>query len=170
MDSRKFLTKDERSHLEDHLKRSLENDLRNATMLLMSLYTGARASELLAIEWENIDIDSGEIYIKTLKKGRPRFVIVPKFIRAALMKLKDHGGTKPFPISYNRLGEIWREHRPCKKTLHSLRHTFAMNVYEKTGNIVFLQKSLGHKNMGNTGIYLDVDYTGSEWGKMMGIK
>lgn len=40
---------------------------------------------------------------------------------------------------------------------HSLRKTYAMNVYEDTGDIEFTRKRLGHKNVMTTQLYLGLD-------------
>ncbi len=38
-------------------------------------------------------------------------------------------------------------------TIHSLRHTFASNLYERTNNLVLTQNALGHRNIATTTIY-----------------
>jgi site-specific recombinase XerD len=42
-------------------------------------------------------------------------------------------------------------------TVHSLRHTFAMNLYQKTGDLRLVQTALGHKRITTTEIYARVD-------------
>lgn len=170
MDSRKFLSQAEVEHLDSLLRSRLDDSPRDTTMLLLALYSGARASELLAVEWRDINTDNGEVFIKTLKGGRPRPVVVPKFLRVALARLRELSPERPFPISYNRLGEIWREWRPVDKPFHSLRHTFAMQVLRKTGNVHFVQRTLGHRSINSTMVYLDYEYTSTEFRKMMRVR
>jgi site-specific recombinase XerD len=38
-------------------------------------------------------------------------------------------------------------------TVHSLRHTFAMNLYRKTGDLRLVQTALGHRHISTTEIY-----------------
>ncbi|WP_272482726.1 tyrosine-type recombinase/integrase [Salinibacter altiplanensis] len=39
---------------------------------------------------------------------------------------------------------------------YTLRHTFAIRLYRKTGNIRMVQKSLGHSDLSTTMIYTHV--------------
>lgn len=191
MDSRKFLSSEERAALETFLVERLDRDLRNATLILAAVHTGARATELLALEWTDINVETGEIVLRTLKrvKRRPgdtdadaekrrlqsqrsnaRPVVVPKLIRDALRRLKIESPERPFPLSYNRLGEIWREYRPIAKPFKALRHSFAMRAYDRTKDIRFVQKALGHESINSTMIYLEYQYTASEFKKLMRVR
>jgi integrase/recombinase XerC len=38
-------------------------------------------------------------------------------------------------------------------TPHKLRHTFATHLYGKTGNLLLVQRAMGHKDLGSTQIY-----------------
>ncbi len=170
MDSRKFLSADERDRLEQHLLRCLETDGRNATMILTALHSGARANELLSLTWSDINTDTGEVYLATLKGGRPRPVVVPKIVRDALKRLKVESPERPFNISYQRLAVIWSEYRPTPKPFRCLRHSFAMHVYQRTKDIHFTQRAMGHRSISNTLIYMEYDYSMQEFKKMMRVK
>ena len=41
-------------------------------------------------------------------------------------------------------------------SVHSLRHTFAIRLYEKTGDLYLVQRALGHRNITTTEIYARV--------------
>lgn len=170
MDSRKCLSNDEREILETSLRTRLESDKRNVCMILVTLHAGARASELLALEWGNFNLQTGELFIRTLKQGRDRAVVLPKFLLTPLKELKLAHPLKPFALSYNRLGEIWRMYRTVEKPFHSLRHTFAMRVYDRTKDIRFTMRALGHKNIQNTMVYADYAYSAQEFKKLMKVR
>lgn len=170
MDSRKFLSTEERERLEEFLKSQLETDTRNAAMILTALHSGARAMELLSLTWPEINTETGEIFLATLKGGRPRSIVVPKFVREALLKLKLAAPEKPFNISYQRLAEIWNMYRPGVKTFRSLRHSFALRAYERTKDIHFVQRAMGHRSIANTMVYLDYSYSASEFKKLMRVR
>jgi integrase len=170
MDSRKYLTAEERESLETSMMSRLETDTRNATLFLLALHSGGRASEVLALEWNQINTLNGEIHINTLKGGKPRTVIVPKSVRSALELLRTLSPARPFEISYKRLNALWNQYRPAKKTFHALRHTFAIRAYERTKDLRFVMYALGHRNIQNTMIYAEYSYTSSEFKKMMRIR
>ena len=41
-------------------------------------------------------------------------------------------------------------------TVHTLRHTFASRLYEKTGNLRLIQRALGHRRVTTTEVYTRV--------------
>lgn len=192
MDSRKYLSPDEREYLEALLIRNLDSDLRNSLMFLTALHTGARANELLGLEWTDINLESGEVILNTLKRfknkqgldeavarrkranssrAHARTVFVPTLVTNALRRLKSDSPDRPFKIKYPRMAQLWGLYRPNKtKSLKSLRHSYAMHAYTKTKDIRFVQRALGHANIQNTMIYLDYQYTAQEYKKKMGIK
>lgn len=171
MDSRKYLNDEERAALEASLRPRLEGpEYRDACLILMALHSGGRASEILALGWKDLNLQTGEVYINTLKGGRPRAVVIPNFLLGALRRLKADSPERPFPISYNRFAEIWRLYRTVDKPLHSLRHTFAMRAYAKTRDIRFVQRALGHRSITNTMVYADCEYTASQFRKMMRVR
>lgn len=170
MDARKFLSAEERAHLETMLIARLDTDLRNAAMFLTALHTGARANELLGLEWTDINVETGEVYLATLKGGRPRPVVVPRVVRDALARLKALAPERPFNISYQRLAELWTAYRPVPKPFRALRHTFAMHAYRRTKDIHFVQRALGHRSISNTLIYMDYEYSTAQYKKMLRIR
>jgi len=191
MDSRKYLTDLERESLEKNLIDRLETDRRNAVMFLVALHTGARATELLGITWNDINIETREVFVKTLKRYKRkdsddddtanknrlksaekhrRSIPIPKYLFDALLKLKTKDSIKPFDLSYPRLAELWKMYRPVKKPFHSLRHTFAIYAQTRCGNVRLVQKLLGHGSIQSTMVYADYIYTSGEIRKALRIK
>jgi integrase/recombinase XerC len=174
MDSQKFLTDDERQKQETLLWTCLDDNLRDATMLLFAMHSGARANEMLSMSWQDFDLKTGAVRLKTLKQKTKKIVwreiAIPKKLCDALARLKALSPEKPFAIRYARLAELWARYRVTKKPLHSLRHTFAMRVYDRTKDIRLVQKSLGHSSIQNTMIYADYHYSAQEFKKLMRVR
>jgi len=170
MDSRKFLSPEERAALEANLERSIADHARDTAMILTALHTGARASELLALDWRDINEATGTVWLRSVKGGNDRECVVPKLVRTALARLKAVSPAKPFPISYPRLVEIWNLYKPANKPFHSLRHTFAIRAYERTRDIRFVKYALGHKSITSTMVYADRVYNASEFRKLMRVR
>ena len=172
----KYLTKEERSHLETVLKSFVETDQRNSLMLLVLMHSGVRPSELLNLTWKDLDLKSGEIMVRSLKGGNNRITMVPKYVCKLLDQYRvarslETDTTRIFGISYQRLTEIWAMYRPHPdKTLRCLRHTFAQRAYNSSKDIRFVQRALGHKHISNTMIYLDYTYSAEEFRKLLGMK
>jgi integrase/recombinase XerC len=66
-----------------------------------------------------------------------------------------------------RLYQIWQFYRPVPKKFHALRHTFAIELYQKTKDLRLVQVALGHRNITNTMIYADYIYSQQELKKLI---
>jgi integrase len=145
---KKLLTDSELDELWMFLKR--EN--RDQLIIELALLTGARASELLSLRADDFSVEESEVYIKASKNSNDRSLPIPKALLVAIVDQALPG--KPvFPISYDRLYQVWQHFKPGPKKFHSLRHTFATKLYDKTKDIRLVQIALGHKAINNTLIY-----------------
>lgn len=137
-----------------------ERDARNALMIELAWKCGARASELLAIEPGDLNDVYRTVRIRGLKGSDSRDVALNKDLYARLRAHANSAeqGGRLFPIAYRRLEQIWRDYRPVAKTFHSLRHTFAVELYQKTKDILKVKRALGHRSLANTMIYTTVVY------------
>lgn len=160
----KFLTDEELESLEMTLDHKLD---RNSILIQLALATGARASELLSIERRDLDPDNMSVFIKGLKSSNDRELPLKKSLFMALWRLSDNEERRPFPISYSMLNKIWQEYRPVKKSFHSLRHTFAINLYKRRRDIRLVQLALGHRSINNTMIYANYEYSQKELRKLI---
>lgn len=156
----KFLSEPEQVHLRQVLK---DNPGRDATLIELALTTGARATEILNVTLDDIDIHSQSIIFYGLKGSDDRDIPIKRelFNRVLALAKADSEG-KPFNITYPRLVQIWHEYRPVKKGFHSLRHSASLNIYKKTKDIILLQRVLGHRSMTNTAIYSQFVYSVAE--------
>lgn len=164
----KYLAKSEQAEL---LRYLAADTPRNQLLVEVALATGARASEILNITLKDLHLPTKSVLIRGLKGSNDREIPLPKKLFARLYDIASNDKTKrPFPITYPRLVQIWRKHAPNGKTFHSLRHTFALGLYNKTKNLKLVQIALGHKTITNTMIYMDYSYSQSEMRKAMGVR
>ena len=152
-----------------------EFDYRNKAMLELMYATGLRVSELVSIEYSNIDFENSIIRINGKgKKGRiiPLGEIASYYLkvylsdyRSKLLKrntynqvfLNNHG--KPITRQgFNYILENIRELTGIEKeiTPHVLRHSFATHLLEGGADIRSIQEMLGHENISTTNIYTEV--------------
>ena len=132
-------------------------------LLLMLADTGARIGEALSLRWSDVDWDSMLLTLHG-KGAKDRRVPFSQELRRFLWKLRHehqlvfcarHGG------SLGRRDVLRDTKRLCRdlgikvpeRTLHSFRHSFAMNYLRKGGSTFHLQKVLGHSSLEMTKKY-----------------
>ena len=177
LNKNKYLLEPEISKLIYLLKTYMDTDKRNVLLILMAVNTGARATELLNMKFSDLNEFEESIHIFGIKGSNDREIPLPHWLFKEIMRLRNINATNVFakhrsseyifPISYNRLRQIWQLYRPVEKKFHSLRHTFAIRLYQKTKDIRLLQVALGHRNITNTMVYADYIYTQSELRKLI---
>ena len=164
----KYLLEPEYDHLEILLKRYILKEKRNCLLLYVAMHTGARASEILNIEKEDLNVFEQSVFIYGIKGSNDREIPLPGWLFEMLEGYSNEvEGEKLFDISYHRLRQIWEHYRPVKKKFHCLRHTFAIRLYKKVKDIRLLQIALGHRNITNTMVYADFVYSQNEMRKLI---
>jgi integrase len=159
----KFLTDQEMRHLELLLKSKLTDNKRDCLLILLALKTGARASEVLNLTKADINLHTKSVFIRGLKGSNDREIpIQPLVFKHLVSYLSTIEGERVFPISYERLVQIWSMWRVVKKPFKSLRHTFAVQLYKQSKNIRLVQQALGHKSALSSEIYQSYVFTQSE--------
>ena len=168
LNKNKYLLPDELERLEESLEKYLESDSRNCLVLLLALKTGGRAQEILNLKKSDLNAYEKSVLITGLKGSNDREIPLQTTLFRTLEKYAESvEGDLLFPISYNRFRQIWDLYRPVKKKLHSLRHTFAIQLYKRRKDIRLVQVALGHRNVMNTMIYADYVYSQSELRKLI---
>ncbi|EGM8100188.1 tyrosine-type recombinase/integrase, partial [Escherichia coli] len=143
-----YLSKSECVQLLDALA---ENpDERLAVEILLS--TGARWGEVAALEQRRV-LHCRIIFSKT-KNSKNRTVPISESL---FEKIKKRGGKLVFPtLDYPLVRDVIKTVAPDVpdgQAVHALRHTFASHFMMNGGNILTLQKILGHAKIQTTMIY-----------------
>jgi integrase/recombinase XerC len=164
----KYLLDPEFEHLELLLKRYVFKEKRNCLLLYVAMHTGARATEILNLTQDDLNVYEQTLFIHGIKGSNDREIPLPAWL---FEMLEDYARTLPndrlFAISYHRLRQIWEHYRPVKKKFHCLRHTFAIRLYKKVKDLRLLQLALGHRNITNTMVYADFVYSQNEMRKLI---
>lgn len=176
INKQKFLSDEDLNSLKAYLS---GNTSRDAIMLELLLYTGARCSEVLNIQRSDINIGEGTVLIRGLKRSKDREIPLPqalvKKLKAYLKSDNQVSETRPFPISARRFRQIWSKLMPHLKGsdgrqgkgLHSLRHTMGIELFKKHRDIRLVQVVLGHRNINNTLVYSEYIYKTNELKKLL---
>jgi integrase len=156
-------------------------------MIIAAIYTGMRKGELFGLRWSDVHLDAARIdvmrsYKLLPKSGKVRHLPMhPELVRVLRGWEKEcppSGENLVFPIQ-GRMGKRDKTrgihgvlkragcHVP-KKAWHSLRHSFASHFMMAGGNILTLQKMLGHASVTMTMIYahLAPDFMANEVARM----
>lgn len=160
------------------------NHLRARYLLLFLFlrYTGARISEVIAIdETRDIDFKRSEIRLQSLKKIKKKEVyrIVPvpdKLIAEYLRLTKIHPQIegKALKVKRNNFFKVFKalcfkaNIPPKVAHPHILRHTRAIELIRNGIPITAVKTLLGHSNLNTTAIYLQ--YSATEIKEMLKIK
>jgi integrase len=143
------------------LRSNLRLDVRDEVIILLAIETGARASEILHLSQPDFFDSSKSILIRGLKGSKSREMPLREDLYHAAKRFV------PFGIGYPRLHQIWCKYKPVDKKFHSLRHTFALELYRKHRDVYLVKTALGHKSINNTQIYVDYLYNTEELRKLL---
>ena len=151
----KFLNDVELKKLKKLLKKNRGE--RDAILISIGLYTGARCQEILNIRKR--DIKNKTITIRGLKGSNDRTIpIVNKeFYIDLLQYIKElNNDDKLFNISTRRVRAIWELYKPNPNLgFHCLRHTVGVLLYSSSKDILAVKTILGHKSIDSTMIYMN---------------
>ncbi|MDQ7464267.1 phage integrase [Salmonella enterica] len=143
-----FLTHDDIARLLDALK----HDPDSLNVVRVCLATGARWGEAAGLTCDNVM--KYKVTFTNTKNGNNRTVPVSENLYKSIMKGKDR---MLFPgARYQTVREILKQTVPSLpdgQAVHVLRHTFASHFMMQGGNILTLQKILGHSTIMQTMTY-----------------
>lgn len=163
-------------HLSDlelsQLKSSLLGPLtRDQLMIAISLYTGCRSAELLSLTTNSLSGESCSISLIGAKRSYDRELPLPPHIWSQLVRYSStvDKGAKLFQVKSRQVINIWHKLRPagCTKPEKSLRHTFAINLYKMTKDIMLVKQALGHVSIANTMVYATYVYSKEEMKRIL---
>jgi len=136
-----------------------------ATFLQIIKETGARAGEVFALKWSDIDFERRVLRIAGEKGSEPRVFKISAKLVGMLNQLPRDGERvfsryrslknlrRTFDRQRKRVAHKLGNPRLLRIHFHTLRHWKATMEYYRTKDILHVMKMLGHKNIKNTLIY-----------------
>ncbi len=134
---------------------------------ILSLLTGARRSNVLAMKWEQINLEQGEWRIPETKNGTPQIITLSE---EALVLLQNRKATADGEYVFPGTGSSGHLMEPKKGweriltragitdlRIHDLRRTLGSWQAKTGASLSIIGKSLNHKSPTTTAIYARLD-------------
>lgn len=136
--------------------------------ILISLLTGARRSNVLAMRWDEINFERMEWRIALTKNGTPQTVTLSPEAIQVLHNRQPLTGSSPFVFpGTGKSGHLEEPKKGWKRILtdagitdlriHDLRRTLGSWQARTGASLAIIGKSLNHKNQSTTAIYARLD-------------
>ncbi|MCK4321753.1 tyrosine-type recombinase/integrase [candidate division WOR-3 bacterium] len=169
-----FLTEEEQKVLLKQPNHRYPTGQRNHLMMKLMLDIGLRLSEATNLKWKHIDLMSGKLMVRDGKGEKDRTLWIgekdiellekwrerqlektdrdPEYVFTTLKGTPVKNRYVQFMVKrYSEKAGITKNISP-----HTLRHTFATDLYRETKNIRIVQKALGHSDLSTTMIYTHI--------------
>ncbi|MHB8276714.1 MAG: tyrosine-type recombinase/integrase [Candidatus Humimicrobiaceae bacterium] len=150
--------------------------LRDKLIFTMFAYTGLRRTELISLNWNDINLGNKYLIVRKSKNKNQRIIpfhdkvieLLDKYLSERL-PLKNNAlfiGRTGERIHHNSLKNLFDRYIKITGlsgkgyTIHTIRHTFATRLLNKDVSLVNIKNLMGHRSLESTQIYLHV--TGKE--------
>ncbi len=146
-------------------------NLRNRAVLWVLFSIGIRVSELVSLNWGDVEWDRRLIFIRAGKGNKSRKVPVPSSVITLLREYrKVQYKSDPHAVFTTKRGRMTDAMvRKIVKEAgirvgipwlhpHAARHWRAKNLLQQGVNLNVVQKILGHSNIKTTSLYLEASY------------
>jgi integrase/recombinase XerC len=142
--------------------------IRDRAFITFMLLTGCRLAETVALNISDIDTRTKAAILRQPKGGDPERVVLSERVLAALAPLITRAADSPLFATHGRrlccrqvqrlvVARVREAGIDKPITAHSLRHTFATRLYNRTGDIRLVQLAMRHQHVTTTECYAQVD-------------
>ena len=142
---------------------------RDATLILVAFRHGLRVSELVALRWDQVDLEQGFLHVARLKNGVPSTHPLRGPEIRALRRLRRDYGISPYIFTSERGGAM--ADSSVRKVVaragdqaqlgfpvhpHMLRHACGFKLANEGHDTRAIQHYLGHRNIQHTVRYTEL--------------
>ena len=164
--TREYLTPDEVERLMKAAGKVGRHGFRDKTLILVGYRHGFRVSELVALQWEQINLVQGLLHVVRLKGGVDSTHPIRGPEIRALKRLQREYEQSPYVFTSERRGPLTTS--AVRKIIgragenadiefpihpHMLRHTYLSRLYNVEHDLRFVQDQAGHASPTTTAIY-----------------
>lgn len=150
-------------------------NVKHRCLLFMLYSAGLRISELLSLQWKDLDPDRRVIYVRSGKGKKDRITLLSQLAHNYLQHYRELYGPETWIFeslqgkqysarSVNKVVKAAAARAGIKKRVsaHTLRHSFATHLLEKGTDLRYIQSLLGHESSRTTERYTHVTRRGFE--------
>ena len=167
--TRRYLTEKEVEKLIEAARKHGRYGHRDATMILLAYRHGLRASELVDLQWHQIELNTGRLHVRRSKRGMPSVHPMQGDEIRTLRRLQREQEASPHVFQSERGGPMAAKYfgqlieRVCKHAgtsfhvfPHMLRHACGYALANAGHDTRALQAWLGHRNIQYTVRYTEL--------------
>jgi type 1 fimbriae regulatory protein FimB/type 1 fimbriae regulatory protein FimE len=142
---------------------------RDATLILLAYRHGLRVGELVALRWDQIDLEQGLLHVSRLKNGVPSTHPLRGPELRALRRLRREQVISPYVFTTERRGTMTSSsirkiiaragdeaHLGLPVHPHMLRHACGFKLANEGHDTRAIQHYLGHRNIQHTVRYTEM--------------
>lgn len=153
---RMYLTRDEVELIEQYADNPSKNSMLRlvAAWFVLGCRSGLRYSDMQ--KWSPHMVQGDKLYFSDVKEGTPHYVPIKSELKGAIERITHLRSIPENQVCNRWLKEICESETvniSKNVTMHTSRHTFAVNYLDSGGSQDVLRKLLGHRKIETTGIY-----------------
>ena len=134
---------------------------RHVRAILLMEYAGLRISEVVDLNWRDVDLDEHTFFVRGGKGAKDRFLSLHTRLVTDLCATPlhaRHGRVVGLSLGGVRhIFDRWLRDAGLHISAHMLRHTFATRLYWAGESIKTIQHLMGHESLATTEKYLALD-------------
>lgn len=151
-----------------------ELDGQEKNLIQFAFWSGLRTSELIALNWKNIDLENNRVFVREAKvrghlkttktSAGIRDLMLQPQAKEALLSQQAHTGKQGETVFHDsRNSEPWKNDQAIRKAIwmpalkkagvkyrnpYQTRHTFASMMLSRGENPMWVAQQMGHKDWG----------------------
>lgn len=128
-----------------------------AVVVLLGAHAGLRASEMVALEWGDVNLSGQRLIVRHGKGGKAGAVNLSPALTNALLGMRDHPRPLGNIATYDAV--VYAMRRLCHlsgvkhRGVHALRHTCGTRIYRETHDLNDAARHLRHAQIETAAVY-----------------